>query len=129
MARVGGKVRADEFNKAVQEVLDEYAEYISSTVISKAIEETAKDTAEAVAAKAPVDTGEYKASITYGEKKRARNKCTMTVYADAPGYSITHLLEKSHALRNGGRSTPQEHWGPAYDNVGDVFEKHLKENL
>lgn len=132
MARKGKtnrKVTIDNFAEAIMDELSEYGDYIDQTVVKNAVHKTAEETAEIVAAAAPVRTGAYKGSITYGEPKRSGRKYTETVYADAPHYRLTHLLERSHATRNGGRSAAFPHWKNGASDLIARFIKNLKELL
>lgn len=42
---------------------------------------------------------------------------TARVIRNRTDYQLTHLLERSHTLRDGGRSTPQVHIKPAEEHV------------
>ena len=128
-AKVGGRINIEEFADAVMSELDEFDDFISGVAIKEAVKETAKETAEIVSGSAPRKTGAYAASITSGERKQSRGRYSETVYAEAPGYRLTHLLEKSHALRNGGRSTPQPHWAKGERDLGDRFANNLRKAI
>lgn len=132
MARKGKtnrKVTIDNFADAIMAELSEYGDYIDQTVVKNAVHKTAEETAEIVAAAAPVRTGAYSRSITYGEPKRSGRKYTETVYADAPHYRLTHLLERPHATRNGGRTRAFPHWSTGEEGIIPRFIKNLKELL
>lgn len=135
MARKGKvkrKVTIDNFAEAIMEELAEYGDYVDQTVVKNAVHKTAEETAEIVAAAAPVRKsggGAYKGSITAGVPKRSGRKYTETVYADAPHYRLTHLLERSHATRNGGRSGAFPHWENGASDLVARFIKNLKELL
>lgn len=132
MARKGKtnrKVTIDNFADAIMAELSEYGDYIDQTVVKNAVHKTAEETAEIVAAAAPVRTGAYSRSITYGEPKRSGRKYTETVYADAPHYRLTHLLERPHATRNGGRTRAFPHWATGEEGIIPRFIKNLKELL
>lgn len=132
MARKGKtnrKVTIDNFADAIMAELSEYGDYIDQTVVKNAVHKTAEETAEIVAAAAPVRTGAYNRSITYGEPKRSGRKYTETVYAESPHYRLTHLLERPHATRNGGRTRAFPHWSTGEDGIIPRFIKNLKELL
>lgn len=132
MARKGKnnrKVTIDNFAEAIMEELSEYGGYIDQTVVKNAVHKTAEETAEIVAAAAPVRTGAYNRSITYGEPKRSGRKYTETVYAEDPHYRLTHLLERPHATRNGGRTRAFPHWSTGEEGIIPRFIKNLKELL
>lgn len=123
------KITIDNFAETIMEELAEYGDYIDQTAVKNAVHKTAEETAEIVAAGAPVRTGAYKGSITCGEPKRSGRKYTETVYADAPHYRLTHLLERPHATRNGGRSNAYPHWKNGENDLIARFIKNLKELL
>lgn len=132
MAKKTRKVNVDKFAEAIMEALSEYGDYIDQTVVKNAVHKTAEETAEIVAAAAPVRKsggGAYKGSITAGVPKRSGRKHTETVYADAPHYRLTHLLERPHATRNGGRTRAFPHWSTGEDGIIPRFIKNLKELL
>lgn len=95
--------------------------------VAKALEATkeslAKEAAKEVKAKAPVREGKYKKSIS---AKKVGN--TWIVYAKK--YQLTHLLEKGHAKRGGGRTRAYPHWKPAEDLIlskaTELFKRELK---
>lgn len=135
MARKGKtnrKVTIDNFAEAIMAELSEYGDYIDQTVVKNAVHKTAEETAEIVSAAAPVRKsggGAYKGSITAGVPKRSGRKYTETVYADAPHYRLTHLLERPHATRNGGRTRAFPHWATGEEGIIPRFIKNLKELL
>lgn len=59
------------------------------------------------------------ASWTYGTGETKRTKHTMVVYADKPEYALTHLLEKGHQKRGGGRTKAIVHIAPAEEEAVD----------
>lgn len=123
------RVSTDEFADAIMDILDEYGGYVGDTVVQRAVHKTAEETAEAIAAAAPRRTGRYSESITSGKPNQRGKKYTETVYADAPYYRLTHLLERPHATRSGGRTTPKPHWVSGMNSVAGRFVKNLKEAL
>lgn len=52
-----------------------------------------------------------------------------TVYASGEEYRLTHLLEKGHAKRNGGRVEPKVHIAPARDQIEREYIKGVESLL
>lgn len=124
------KVSTDAFASEAMRQLKEEVQYISSSVVDKAIEKTAAETAKEISAEAPRRTGAYAASWNYGYKRKKGNKTVMYVYAMKPEYRLTHLLENGHALRNGGRWEPKsKHIEPADKKIADRLVEAIKEEL
>ena len=123
------RVSTDKFADAIMEALEDYGGYIGDVVVRKAVHDTAEETAEIISNAAPRRTGSYADSIQTGFAKRRNNKYTETVFAYAPHYRLTHLLERPHATRNGGRTVPKVHWSTGTNGVIQRFVGHLKEHL
>lgn len=122
-------VNVDKFADVIMAELSEYGDYIDQTVVKNAVHKTAEETAEIVASAAPRRTGAYAGSITSGASKRRGRKYTETVYADAPHYRLTHLLERPHATRNGGRTRSFPHWKRGEGSVVERLIANIKEGL
>ena len=61
--------------------------------------------------------------------KLSSRKGRYIVHAAAPHYRLTHLLEKGHALVNGGRSRSFPHIKPAEDMVIKEYTKRVEEAI
>lgn len=127
MAKGNKRVSIDGFADAIMDALSEYGDYIDQTVVRDAVHATAEETAEIISQGAPRRTGAYAGSITSGFIKRRGRKYTETVYADAPGYRLAHLLERPHATRNGGRTQAFPHWANGDSGIVERLIKHIKE--
>ena len=122
---------SDDFSKAVATVLDDYAESVTEAV-QRVAKEVATEGVKRVKANSPVNPqgkkrGAYKSGWTkkvevtrYGASAVVHNK-------KFPG--LVHLLEKGHATRNGGRTSPQEHVAPVQDWMNEEFEKRITEAI
>ena len=115
------KINIDQLAIEVMQELDAYREDVQEAV-EKAVKETAKQTAAELRSISPEgDTGEYAKHWSYKRDKNlsGRHRYDMVVYSKKPEYRITHLLEKGHAKRNGGRVDGIPHI--------KIAEKHAKE--
>lgn len=120
----------DQFAAAVQEALGEFQDYVDSAVVAEAVHKTAEETADVISSAAPSRPGgAYKESITSGYSERRGKKYTETVYAESPGYRLAHLLERSHATRDGGRTREFPHWATGESGVLERLISNIKEAL
>lgn len=123
------RCRVSNFAEVTAELLEGYADYVSNEVVVEATHKTAEETAAEISGAAPARTGTYKGNITAGYPQRKGKQYSETVYAEAPSYRLTHLLEHGHATRNGGRTRAFPHWSTGEANLIDRFIGHIKELL
>ena len=98
--------------------------------VQEIAEKTAQDgVAELKKVESPRDTGNYAESWTYKKVKLSRGRGSKFVVHNKDHYRLTHLLEKSHALRDGGRSTAQPHIKPIEQQMVRDFEDELRRGL
>lgn len=117
------KSNAMDFAEVVQRMMDHYTVQISEAV-QATIPEVANEAAKKLRQTAPRRPGGGQYAKSWKVKhEKGRLKVGATVYADAPGYRLAHLLEFGHAKRGGGRVNgivhiePVERW--ANDEVWD----------
>ena len=53
----------------------------------------------------------------------------MKIVCNKDRYRLTHLLEKSHRLRNGRKSRPQPHIAPVEQKAVENLIKYIKEGV
>lgn len=110
-----GRVKIDNFDKELSKILEEYADNITEGT-QKAVEEAAKVAKKEAKSGSPVGKrGRYQKGWSIKQKK-SRLGVEATVY-NRTDYQLTHLLEKGHALRGGGRSRAIPHIAPAEKNA------------
>ena len=129
----------DKLADAISGILEEYAEDVDENVGEIAVE-MGKQGAKALRAKSretfPVE-GRKKASGDYArgwksQANRGRLTTTATIYNDH--YSLPHLLEHGHVIRNGtgrvyGEAPGHEHIAPVADEVVKTFEREVLNRL
>ncbi len=119
-----GSVKTNAFNFA--QVMEDMLLKFDINVAEAAINtcpQVAKEAAAKLRQTSPKGPGGYAKSWT-SKAEKGRMSVLATVYAEAPGYRLAHLLEHGHANRQGGRSHPD---APAIEHIKPVEEWAIKE--
>lgn len=116
------------FAKEISDALNEYADF-SAEVLQEVIDKTAKETVKELKKTSPKRTGKYAQSWKQKTLKATPLSLDKIVYTGKPGYSMTHLLEKGHAKRGGGRVPGYPHIAKAERNAQDRIMQELKRKL
>lgn len=115
----------------LQQVLNEYLEdYVED--ITEGVEETTdtvtKEAVKELQQTSPRGKGARNKPYYKGWRrqkgKENRGKYTIKIH-NATNYQLTHLLEFSHATRNGGRTKELPHIRPVEDKYNKVYEQRL----
>jgi hypothetical protein len=106
---------ADEISKALTEYTTEVTEGLEEAKL-----EVAKETVVQLKKTSPENTGSYKKGWS---KKKVGS--AQVVY-NRTDYQKTHLLEKGHAKRGGGRVRAYPHIGPAEEKAIDEYLKRAE---
>lgn len=111
--------------KTVMEGLEEYSGAVAED-IKKAAADSATQCVKELRGTSPKLTGAYRKGW---KKKKVYENSVKTRYTvhNATDYQLTHLLEKGHAKRGGGRVEPKPHIKAAEENAIKEFEKRAKE--
>ena len=122
------KVKIDDFDKALEEILEEYGNNVTEGT-KKAAAAAAKTAAQEAKSMAPYGTGShrlghYRSGIT--PKDVSTRLVPGSIVYNRTKYQLTHLLEHGHALRNGGRAKAFPHFAPAEKPAIENFEKAVK---
>ena len=117
----------DDMASEVMKGLNEYAE-LADVSMKKAVRKTATAVKNEIAANAPKKTGRYKKSWATKKVKENSHTLEMTVHSKNR-YQLTHLLEKGHALRNGGRARAFPHIAPAEEHGAEMLEDLIRKEL
>ena len=99
-----------------------YCDY-SSDVVDAAGQEVSEDIVKELKATSPELSGKYIKAWKYTRT----GYCQYKIHVKKPHYRLTHLLEKGHALRNGGRSKADPHIAPTEKRYIARFEEKVKE--
>ena len=121
------RVTVDQMADAIMDGLLEYAELATDTMkdcVKKAGNTVKKETQ----ANAPVKSGRYKKSWAVKRQKETSTTLEMVVHS-RNRYQLTHLLEKGHAKRGGGRVKAMPHIGPAEEKGIRMLENSIRKGL
>lgn len=114
----------DKLAAELAQGLSEYSQSIADE-IKKAADEAESAAVRELKNTSPAQTGSYAKGWTkknaYEDRRSKRN----TVY-NKTDYQLTHLLEKGHASRNGGRVAARVHIQPVEEKVVADFEERVK---
>ena len=127
--KVGGKINIDDLVTAVMDELDEFGEYVSGTAIRAAVKKTSEYAVEQIQGASPRKSGKYASNWTSDIGGRnGKDSYTEIVYNDKR-YMLTHLLEKGHRKRGGGRVAGITHIAPVEAEFGDKITEFLKSEI
>lgn len=111
---------ADEISKALAEYSTEVTEGLEEAKVEVAKETVARIKRNIDSSGIQSRTGEYKKG--WSKKKVG----TAQVIYNRTNYQLTHLLEKGHAKRGGGRVRAYPHIGPAEDVAIEEYLKRVE---
>lgn len=120
-----------DLSKAVATILDDYEESVIDAV-QRVTEDLAKEGLRKVKSASPISGKSPKRSAYKSgwRKKVATNRigASAIIYNEKyPG--LVHLLEKGHALRNGGRTAAKPHVAPVQEWMNEELRKRIKEAI
>lgn len=124
------KVKIDNLASELTKTLQQYAG-ATDEIVDKAVSLTAKEAVSELKKANPPGSGQYGSWKEYNQswkvtqtKRDVRYHKKATIHNEKH-YRLTHLLEKGHALVNGGRTRAFPHIAP----VAEKAEKELFENI
>lgn len=113
-------ISADKLTREIMRQIEEYTEEVKETTQKVAMEVSGK-----AAKKLRENSPKSKNGGTYAKNwTRTTGRSGITVYNKDPTYRLTHLLEKGHQLKRGGRKIGQVQ---AYPHIEEVEQKCVKE--
>lgn len=116
-------VAVDDLSTVIKRELEEYCSFTAEEV-KQIVGEVGENVKKEIQENAPVDTGAYRKSWKVTKAKETATSLDVVVHSEKR-YRLTHLLEKGHAKRGGGRVAARVHIAPAEANA----EKELIEKV
>lgn len=124
----GRRIEIDGLAAAVMEQLEQYKE-ATDEVVAAAVEKTAQHALAGIRRTSPRRTGAYARSWALTPRRMAGDYYGRTLYARAPHYRLTHLLENGHDLVRGvnvvGRSPAIKHIEPVAEQCVDEVVREI----
>lgn len=121
------RVTVDEMADAIMEGLLEYAQ-LATDVMKDCVKKAGNTVKKEVQAGAPVKTRQYQKSWAVKRQKETGNTLEVVVHS-RNRYQLTHLLEKGHAKRGGGRVRAIPHIEPAEEKGIRELEEGIRRGL
>ena len=121
------RVSVDRMADAIMDGLMEYAE-LATDVMKGCVKKAGNTVKKETQAGAPVRTGKYKRSWAVKRQRETSNVLEVVVHS-RDRYQLTHLLEKGHAKRGGGRVKAVPHIAPAEEKGIRELEEGIKRGL
>ena len=113
-----------DFGECLEDILREYESDVRAAA-QNVVEQVGDIAKNEIKAGAPVRTGKYKAgwAVRKEGSRPANPYRTWAIVHNRTRYQLTHLLEKGHVTRSGGRTKPIVHIATAAEHA----DKMLKE--
>lgn len=121
------RMTVDQMADAIMDGLLEYAELATDTM-KDCVKKAGNTVKTETQANAPVKSGRYKKSWAVKRQKETSTTLEMVVHS-RNRYQLTHLLEKGHVKRGGGRVKAIPHIGPAEEKGIRILEDGIKRGL
>lgn len=124
---MAGSINIDDLADEIMAGLMEY-EGLATDTVKKAVKKAGNKVKKEIQNNAPKDTGKYRNSFKVTKRKETANSLEVTVHSKDK-YQLTHLLEKGHAKRGGGRVPAQPHIAPAEQEGIRLLTEEIERGL
>lgn len=122
----------NNISKDLLAIMQQYTDDIR-TQINEIVDDVGHEATAMLKGKAPKRKGKYRRSLTM-ELSQKNGKSSFTVYAKAPHYRLTHLLESGHKTRlktgkygNKSRTKSEQHFEPVQDWANKEAMRRIEE--
>ena len=124
----------DGLGDAIMSQLEEWTNGELKQAVNEGLKETAAAAEKALKQGGPYTerTGKYTKDWTHGVRgSRAPAITGLNGYSvyNKKNYQLTHLLEKGHQARHGGRVRAFEHIGPVNDTLGELAVQKITQKV
>ena len=118
-------IKIPDFQAEIQKILCNYGDNLTEQT-KKAVTKVAEIAKKEIQAGSPVRTGKYRSGWKVKTDAASRLR-TETVIYNRSKAQLTHLLEKGHALRQGGRAPAYPHIRPAEEHAIKNIEEAMEQ--
>lgn len=119
-------IKIGDLANTIADTLSDYTEEVAEGV-KVAVDETMKELVADTKKDAPERSGRYKKAIASKVRYESEYEKRLVWYAKKPYFALSHLLEKGHAKRNGGRVKAFPHIAKNEEKAKVAFEERVKE--
>lgn len=119
-------ITIDQLADAIQAQLNTFETNVRRGM-KKAVDETMVEMVKETKSSAQVRTGRYKRKIATAVGENTLMEYSKVWHVKAPSYRVAHLLDKGHALRDGGRYGGNQHVATAANRATENFQRKLEE--
>ena len=119
-------MKADDLGKAILKELQNYQKEVQEDM-DKVADEVADEVVEKLKNESPKSNRKSGGAYA-GSWKKSKDKGKIKIH-NKEHYRLTHLLERGHAKRNGGRTKAMPHIAPVEQFAIETVHKKLEERL
>lgn len=120
------KVKIDDLAATVEKTLSDYVEDVND-IVKQEIKDAGKEAVKELKDKSPKRTGKYAKGWKSTVQKETVVGAEVVVHNRI--YGLTHLLEKGHAKRGGGRVAGIPHIAPVEEEITGKLSGEIEKEL
>ena len=120
--RVKRKISLADFGECLDDILSDYENDVMLAT-REVVEKVSGIAKNEIKAGSPVRTGKYKAGWAVRKERPSNPYRSYAIVHNRTRYQLTHLLEKGHVKRNGGRTRPIVHIATAAEHADKMLRE------